>query len=81
MADQGFDAAPVPPGVFVSAAQEDAGVDVDGACHPAVADAGELDVVRGDQAGLFDVDKAVAQDVAAQQYFTCLLYTSDAADE
>ena len=70
MTYQGLDAAPVPPGVFASVAQQAAGVDVHGDGHPAVADAGELDVVGGDQSGLFDVDKAVAQDVAAQQDLT-----------
>jgi len=63
--DQGLNAAPVPPSVFVSAAQQGSGVDVYGGGHPAVADAAELDVVRGNHAGLFDVNQSVAQDVAA----------------
>jgi len=40
-------------------------VDVDGSGHPAVAGAGALYIVGGDQAWLFDVDQSVAQDVSA----------------
>ncbi|MFB9957021.1 hypothetical protein [Cellulomonas denverensis] len=42
-------------------------MDVDRVDGPSVAGAGEPDVVRGHQAGFFDVDQSVAQDVAAQQ--------------
>ena len=45
------------------AAQQAARVDVDDSGQPAVA--GEMYIVGGDQAWLFDVDQSVAQDVSA----------------
>lgn len=65
--DQGLDPAPVPPGVFASAVQEAAGVDVDGRGDPAVVGVGEPHVVCGDQKRLVDVDQAVTQDIVAKQ--------------